>query len=314
VNDQPTLPVVNQREGTPRVSICIPTFNRAGFIRRTLESALSQDDPDLEVVVLDDASTDGTYEIAASYVDPRLRVERDGRRYGPGGNFNRSLDLARGEYVKILCDDDFLYPGAVSRLADALDRFPEATLATSAWNLLDAPRSRTRRMSLLKNAPEEGTLVDLRSVVRSSWLWRNRIGSPSSVMLRKAALAGLRFNPEYHQMMDWDLWLQLLNRGPLVYLPQVLSAYQWHAETLSVKHQPLAQTAIDLLKISRGLARSLPTFGGAISMWDVKRLQALCSLNALEVSVKNAWRRRWRIAGTNLRLAIRALGVFLTAR
>jgi glycosyltransferase involved in cell wall biosynthesis len=273
--------------------------------------ALSQNEPDLEVVVLDDLSTDDTYEIACSYVDPRLRVERDGRHYGLGDNFNRALDAARGDYVKILCDDDLLYPDAVSQLAGALDRFPEATMATSAWNLLDAPGSEKRRMSLLEGGAVDGTLVDLRRVVKTSHLWRNRIGSPSSVMLRKTALTGLRFNPDYPQMMDWVLWLQLLNRGPLVHLPQVLTSYQWHSETLSVKQEPLAQTAIDLLAVSRVLGGSLPEFGGAITRFDLKRLQALCCLNALEVAVANGLRWQWPIVGKNLRLAAHALGIFL---
>jgi glycosyltransferase involved in cell wall biosynthesis len=296
----------------PRVSICIPTFNRAGFIRRAIDLALAQEGPDLEVVVLDDASTDGTYEIASSYADSRLRVERDGRHYGLGDNFNRALDAARGDYVKILCDDDFLYPGAVSQLAGALDRFPQATMATSAWNLLDAPGAQIRKMALMNGGAPEGTLIDLRRVVKSSYLWRNRIGSPSSVMLRKTALSGLRFNPEYRQMMDWDLWLQLLNRGPLAYLPQVLTAYQWHSETLSVKQQPNAQTAIDLLTISRKLAGSLSDFHGAISRVDLKRLQALCCLNALEVAARNGFHRHWQLASENVQLAGRAIGILLT--
>jgi glycosyltransferase involved in cell wall biosynthesis len=295
----------------PRVSICIPTYNHAKFVGRALDTALEQSEADLEVVVLDDGSTDGTFEIASSYRDPRLRVEGGQRHLGHGENFNRSLDAAKGTYIKILCDDDFLYPGAISRLADGLDRFPDATFATSAWDLLDDVASVKRTRRLLEHAPDDGTLVDLRQIVVSSRLWRNRIGSPSSVLLRKTALTGLRFNPQYRQMMDWDLWLQLLKRGPLVYFPQVLSAYQWHSETLTAKQVPLAQTATDLLTISTVLADSLPDFRAAISSWDVKRLQGLCCLNALQVAALNGWHRRWGLAVQNLRLAVRALLMFL---
>lgn len=296
----------------PRVSICIPTYNRAAFIGRALDFALAQTEPDLEVVVLDDGSTDGTFEIASSRRDPRLRVIKGERHLGLAQNFNRAVDAGSGTYVKLFCDDDFLYPEAVARLADALDRFPEAPFATSAWNLLDENGALRRTMRLLGNGPPDGTPVGLREVVRSSFLWRNRIGSPSSVLLRRSALEGLRFNPHYRQMMDWDVWLRLLQRGPVVYLPQVLTAYQWHDATLSAKQEPEAQTASDLLTISGALADRLPDFAGAITRWDLKRLQVLCLLDALKVAVHNLLQRRRHVSRRNVALAARALRAMLS--
>jgi len=296
----------------PRVSICIPTYNRAHSLRRTLESALDQSGSDVEIIVLDDSSSDETFAVASEYRDARLRIERAAQRLGAAQNFNRCLDVARGKYVKILCDDDVLYPAAVALLAGALDRFSEATLATSAWHLLDETGSVTCKFGVLRDAPQEGALVDLRRIVKDSWLYLNRIGSPSSVMLRKASLTGLRFNPQYRQMMDWDLWIRLLNRGRLVYLPQVLSGYQRHPQTLSVKHEPLAQTAQDLLAISCVWRDSLGEFGGAISPWDLKRLQLLCVASASSVALRNVGRGAWQRARENAGLSLRALATFFT--
>jgi hypothetical protein len=95
-------------------------------------------------------------------------------------------------------------------------------------------------------------------------------------------------------------------------LPLVLTAYQWHAETLSAKQQSDAQTASDLLALSRVYDDSLDTFGGAMTRWDVKRLQFLCFLNAIEVAVLNVVCLRWRSVGRNLRLAWRALSASLS--
>jgi glycosyltransferase involved in cell wall biosynthesis len=296
----------------PRVSICIPTFNRSAFIGRALGLALAQSEADVEVIVLDDGSTDGTFEIASSFDDPRVRVLKGERHLGLAENFNRALDAGTAAYVKILCDDDFLYPQAVSRLADALDRFPDATLATSTWNLLNSAGKLIKSVRLLKNAPADGSLVDLDAVVKSSYLWRNRIGSPSAVLLRRSAVAGLRFNSEYRQMMDWALWLQLLERGPLVFLPEVLSAYQWHSETLSNKQKPRAQTASDLLTVSSVLAASLPKFRGAVTKWDLKRLQILCLLDAIRVAARNALQLRWHLLLDNARIAVRALRMLVS--
>jgi len=296
----------------PRVSICIPTYNRAHSLRRTLESALDQPGSDVEIIVLDDSSSDETFAVASEYRDARLRIERTAQRLGAAQNFNRCLDVARGGYVKVLCDDDVLYPAAVGRLAGALDRFPEATLATSAWHLLDETGLVARTFGVLRDAPQEGALVDLRRIVKDSWLYLNRIGSPSSVMLRKASLSGLRFNSQYRQMMDWDLWIRLLNRGGLVYLPQVLSGYRRHPQTLSAQHEPLAQTAQDLLALSCVWSASLSDFGGAISRWDLKRLQLLCAASASSVALRNVRRGAWRRARENARVSMRALATFFT--
>jgi len=295
----------------PRVSICIPTYNRGYLVSRAIDSALAQSETDIEVILLDDASTDNTREIAASYQDPRLRVERTPHRLGLDWGFNRPLEVARGTYVTVLCDDDLLYRESVSRLADGLDRFPDASFATSAWNLIDARGATLKTTRLVKDAPASGALVDLRRIVATSWLCRNLIGGTSSVLMRRKALEGLRFKTQYAQMFDWDMWLRLLKRGPLLYLPRVLSAYRIHAGSLSVRHKPLAQTADDLLSVSADLAVSRAEFRGAVSKFDLKRLQVLCLLSASEHGVRNLLQRDRQRVIQNLGVAKRAVGMLL---
>jgi len=291
----------------PRVSICIPTYNRAELVSGAIDSALAQSEQDIEVVLLDDASTDATPEIAAGYRDPRFRTERTERRRGISWGLNRCLELAKGTYVNVLCDDDRLYTGAVSQFADGLDRFPEATFATSAWNSVDADGSFLHTTRLLNHASADGTLVGLRQIVRSSWLCRNRIGPQSAVLIRKKSLAGLRFRSEYPQICDWELLLRLLMRGPLVYFPQVLSAYRLHDKSLTAAQRPMAQSASDLLTMSAELAGSLSELRGAVSRFDLKRLQLLCCLKASETALRNAVGGDPKMISQNLRVAKRAL-------
>jgi glycosyltransferase involved in cell wall biosynthesis len=295
----------------PRVSICIPTYNRRGLVWRAIESALSQSETDIEVILVDDVSTDGTLDVAASYNDIRLRIEKNDRHVGLGGNFNRCLEIAQGTYVKFLCDDDVLYPRAVAELADGLDRFPEATFATSAWNWIDADGAFLGTTRLLRNAPTSGTLVDLQQIVATSWLWRNRIGSPTEVLLRRDAVTGLRFNENYAQMMDWYLWLRLLKRGPLVYFPQILSAIRTHEPSLSARNRPLAQSASDLLNISTELADSRSELHGVVGKFDLKRLQLLCLFRAFQIALGNTVRGDWRTVRQNLGIVKSALGILV---
>jgi glycosyltransferase involved in cell wall biosynthesis len=114
----------------PRVSVGIPTYNRAATALRAARSALAQEHPAMEVVVSDDASTDGTPEVlgALAAQDARLRYVRQPRNLGHAENFQAVLDAATGEYFMWLADDDWLDPAYVSRCLAALEADPGAVL------------------------------------------------------------------------------------------------------------------------------------------------------------------------------------------
>lgn len=103
----------------PLVSVLIPCWGCRDYIRETIDSALAQDHRHLEILVVEDCGSDGTYEEASKVRDPRLRVVRNERNYGQYGNKNRALALARGELVKFLDGDDLLEPTCVARLVQA---------------------------------------------------------------------------------------------------------------------------------------------------------------------------------------------------
>jgi len=94
----------------PLVSICIPTFNRAGMIDKAIKSALAQTYYNIEVIVVDNASRDNTAAVVATYTDKRLKYVKNERNLGLFGNFNRCVEVATGEYVHILHSDDYINP------------------------------------------------------------------------------------------------------------------------------------------------------------------------------------------------------------
>lgn len=94
----------------PRVSIVVPVYNCERFIGEALGSALAQTYADLEVVVVDNSSTDRTAEVIARWKDPRLRVLANATNIGAARNWDRAAAEARGRYIKLLCADDVLYP------------------------------------------------------------------------------------------------------------------------------------------------------------------------------------------------------------
>ena len=98
---------------TPSVSVCIPVYNGEKFLAETMRSVLDQTYRDVELVILDNASTDATGDIARSFGDQRIRVERNASTVPQAENWNRAVQLSRAPLVKVVCADDLLHPRCV---------------------------------------------------------------------------------------------------------------------------------------------------------------------------------------------------------
>src|SRR4051794_24029792 len=120
-----------------KVTIGIPTYNRAAFLREAIESALAQSYRDFRLVISDNASTDDTCDVASSFVDPRIRYIRAEQNVGMIGNFNRLVELADTEFLMLLPDDDQLYPDYLSSVVELLERFPSVGVVHTAFDEID---------------------------------------------------------------------------------------------------------------------------------------------------------------------------------
>jgi len=123
----------------PLVGIGMPVYNGERYVGEAIESILRQSLADLELVVCDNASTDGTGEICRSFVaaDARVRYCRNDVNLGAHPNFNRSFELSRGKYFKWAAHDDVLQPGFLRRCVDALETAPDAAVCESAIDYID---------------------------------------------------------------------------------------------------------------------------------------------------------------------------------
>jgi glycosyltransferase involved in cell wall biosynthesis len=115
-------------ERPPKISVIIPAYNRAGAIRLSAESVLRQTVSDLEVIVVDDASSDGTPEAAEAIGDPRLRVIRLAENRGPSGARNAGMEAARGEWIAFQDSDDEWLPSKLERQFAAMERLGPDTI------------------------------------------------------------------------------------------------------------------------------------------------------------------------------------------
>jgi glycosyltransferase involved in cell wall biosynthesis len=125
-------------QASVRFSVVIPTFNRVDFLRQALASALKQVDfNDFEVLVADDCSDDETWSYLRSIDCPRLRIMRNDRHLGMGGNWKKVIELSRGRFIYVLQDDDAALPQLLSVSSSLFDRHKGAELLCFATCLID---------------------------------------------------------------------------------------------------------------------------------------------------------------------------------
>ncbi len=211
------------------VSICIPTYNYAAFLPRAIQSALDQTYSDIEVVVLDDASTDDTPDVARRFEgDPRFRFHRSERNKGLFANFNNSLEAASGAYVKVLCADDWLHPRAIEDAVAVLERHPSAGMAGSpAWLTDDDDRVTGLRGSPFGSAE----LVPSEEAVRGHADWGNAAGMPTNVLLRARVIEHLGgFEAAFAPASDMHLWLKILAVHDLGWVAQPRCYMRIHSQ------------------------------------------------------------------------------------
>ena len=129
------------------VTVGIPTYNRAALLRESLESVLAQTYTSFRLVISDNASTDETADVVASYSDPRIEYIRNEQNIGMIANFNRLIELAETEFLMLLPDDDCLYSDYLGSVIEILQRHPRAGLVHTAFDEIDLDSCVRKRAS-----------------------------------------------------------------------------------------------------------------------------------------------------------------------
>jgi glycosyltransferase involved in cell wall biosynthesis len=208
----------------PRVSVVIPTRNRLPLLERTLVSVLGQEDVALDVVVVDEASTDGTADALASVADPRISIVRHPEPRGVAAARNAGLERVEAEWVAFVDDDDLWAPQKLASQLEALAASPGCEWSCTGAIVVDE----NLRIVGSEAVPAAGGLVD-------RILAYNAIpGGGSSVVARTEVVRALGgFDPELRVVADWDLWIRLALQSPLAAVDRPLVGYLRHAGSMS---------------------------------------------------------------------------------
>jgi glycosyltransferase involved in cell wall biosynthesis len=238
--------------GLPLVSICIPTYNRAEMVGDAIQSALAQTYPAIEVLVVDNASTDETPEVVASLADPRLRFVRNEKNLGLFGNFNRCIALARGSLIHILHSDDTIPPGFTRACVDVLLAHPGVAMTFTpavVQGAGEAPAGGQGEDRIFP-APE-----GFRAILRD----RGLVACPS-VMVRKEVFAETGpFSMEYPYSSDLYQWLKIALRHAIARVGGTRVMYRQGTHTES--YRLLFESPLGYLDTARIYGRVIGELG-----------------------------------------------------
>lgn len=201
----------------PKVSVVIPTYQRASFLRETVVGLLAQTLADIELIVADDGSTDRTPEVMASFKDPRVRYLRR-EHLGMPLILNEGFAVARGEYIMTCHDHDIYDPSMLAELAGVLDRNP--TAAYAHCGIIGVDDSGERELERhVRDYPE---LMPGRVFLVEELLARLDSRVSALTMVRSSVLGGAALDDRFEGCPDVELWLRLSTVGDVAYVKKSL--------------------------------------------------------------------------------------------
>lgn len=222
------------------VSIIIPCFNQAHYLAEAVQSALGQTYRPIEIIVVDDASTDATFEVARRF--PEVRYVRQTRNRGLARARTAGLADATGSLVVFLDADDFIYPNSIAVGVSCLTKHPEAAFVFGSFSITSADGSRLRDMNVALDTND----------VYAELLVKNVVGMLAAAMFRKRAIEEVGpFDPRVKGCEDYDLMLRLSRLYPVIHHREIVAAYRKHEANMSTNYRLMLKTSVRALRKQR---------------------------------------------------------------
>ena len=239
-----------------RVTVVIPTYNRASLLRVTIDSVLAQTFDDFVLVVADNASTDETPQVVRAIGDERVSYVRREENLGLFGNFEESLRAVETEYALLLCDDDQLRPEFLAATVHVLDREPRTGVVHTAFDVIDEYGEVVERGADWTYGLAEDTVEPGPRFLAESMRWGCRV-CQSAALMRTAAVPEPPFEEEDLPAIDFGLWLRIALDWDVAFVARPLAAYRVHgaAESagLGMPHEAGYQTGVEWIDKRAGV-------------------------------------------------------------
>jgi glycosyltransferase involved in cell wall biosynthesis len=215
-----------------KVSVCLPVFNGARYLAAAIESVLAQTHENLELLIVDDLSTDDSADIARTYAagDSRLVYWQNERNLGIFANYNECLKRVSGSFIKLFAQDDVFEPDCLEALWGELCRHEKLALVTAARKVIDEKGQETS----IERFYDRTTIIPGDEVIgqyMKTFVYRS--GTPSQVMFRRNAI-GAGFDTRYTLSGDIEYFFRILQSGDYMYLDRPLVKFRRHGDSATV--------------------------------------------------------------------------------
>lgn len=290
------------------VSFIVPAYNSARYLRETLDSVLSDPRGDIEVIVIDDGSTDDTQSVLQRIDDSRLRVLTQANMGLPGAR-NSGIAISKGEFFVFLDADDIFRMEALEAMLAAMRAHPEAALSYTALISFkdggeDMPRNPLNRLNRRPSGPV------LRQVLQQNFL-----GAPGACLIRRTALVACGpFNPTLRMSEDWEFFCRLACHGTFVFIPDVIALrYRQHLTSMSssrgldiASYHPFIAAVFDNPLIA---SRFTPSELAHLQRSQLAQIQAFIAMKAMQAgAVRKSVAALWAAVTGEPRRAVDFLG------
>lgn len=245
---------------SPTISVIMPCYNAERHIASGLSSALAQTYRDLEILVVDDGSTDGSRRVVEGVKDPRVRLLVGAHR-GVSAARNQGLAEAKGEFIAFLDADDTWDPRCLETLLAALRSRPDAAVAYCGWQKVGLPGGRG----------EPYVPPDYEAEQRWQHLLRCCPWPIHAALTRRCLINELGgFDVRLPTSEDYSLWLRVAARGTMVHVPEVLAYYHFHGSQQATRDK--ARLARNQLVVQRQFLRDFENVADAVGRTTARKI------------------------------------------
>ncbi|BAY87273.1 glycosyl transferase family protein [Calothrix parasitica NIES-267] len=211
---------------TPKISVLMSAYNGSIYLRESIESILNQTFTDFEFIIINDCSTDNSWEIITEYAeqDQRIKLVNNQENIGLTKSLNKGLNLARGEYIARQDADDVSLPQRFEKEVLVLNNNPEVALVSCDIEIID---SQGNPIDKLQRACEP-------DLVEWYLIFCNRLAGHSQVMFRRELVVNLGgYCESYRYSQDYELWCRIVKLGKILILPEILLQQRRHEGSIS---------------------------------------------------------------------------------
>lgn len=243
---------------SPTLSVVMPNYNHARYLPEALQALLDQSYRPLEIIVMDDCSTDNSVEIIQGFArkDPLIRLVQNERNMGVLPTVNRLIKVASGDYVCSTAADDLLLPGMLEKSMRLLARYPQAGLCSTISKVVDANTERQTNLAPLKCISEHESYIPPDKALqwlrrRDSWIMGN-----TCVYRRAALLEAGGFVPELLSFCDGFIQMALALKHGACFIPEPLAVWRVSPTGFAVQSESNLQTSLKIWSHAAHLMRT----------------------------------------------------------